>query len=114
MNAKSELLKIIPDTSNILCAYITYMGCDIETNCYGYVEKPQKKILLKKDWDNQDMSDFLNNLNFEYDDDFGCQELFGYVWMTDGTWLERHEYDGAENWEHKKRPVVPDELEVKL
>ena len=37
-------------------------------------------------------------LNFEYDDGYGAQELFGYVWFTDGSWSERDEYDGSERW----------------
>ena len=35
---------------------------------------------------------------------------FGVVWLTDGSWLERYEYDGAENWELKKLPTIPVEL----
>lgn len=43
-------------------------------------------------------------LNFSYDDGYGGQELFGYIWYADGTWSERGEYDGSEWWRHMKRP----------
>lgn len=43
-------------------------------------------------------------LNFTYDDGYGAQELFGYIWYTDGTWSERREYDGSEWWCHKQKP----------
>lgn len=46
----------------------------------------------------------IPQLNFQYDDCFGGQELFGYIWYTDGTWSEREEYDGSEWWQHKERP----------
>lgn len=45
-----------------------------------------------------------------YDDGYGCQYLFGLVWMRDGTWFERDEYDGAEWWAHRKTPPVPNYL----
>ncbi|QNI21485.1 hypothetical protein [Salmonella phage 3sent1] len=35
--------------------------------------------------------------------------LYGNVWFTDGTWLERGEYDGSEWWEYKATPAIPEE-----
>jgi len=49
----------------------------------------------------------LGELNFDYDDGYGSQELFGNIWYNDGTWSERGEYDGLEWWEHKSRPDIP-------
>ena len=46
-------------------------------------------------------------LDFEYDNGYGGQELFGNVWYADGTWSERGEYDGAEWWVHKVCPDIP-------
>ena len=51
-------------------------------------------------------SDVLPQLNFEYDDGYGGQQLFGYVWYKDGTWSQRGEYDGSEWWEHVTRPTL--------
>ena len=42
--------------------------------------------------------------NVEYNDGYGSQELFGTIWMTDGTWYTRGEYDGSEWWEHHACP----------
>lgn len=42
----------------------------------------------------------------EYYDGYGCQELAGVIWYTDGTWSKRGEYDGLEWWEHKRRPSI--------
>jgi hypothetical protein len=52
--------------------------------------------------------ELLKQLDFEYDNGYGMQYLFGYIWYADGTWSERHEYGGAEGWEHKSCPPLPD------
>lgn len=60
---------------------------------------------------NGDHSDFWRALsNLRYDSGYGTQYLFGAVWFTDGTWLERHEYDGAESWRLKFVPAIPERL----
>lgn len=43
----------------------------------------------------------------EYDSSFGAQEIASdlVVVFTDGSWLEREEYDGAEHWVDKFTPV---------
>lgn len=68
--------------------------------------------VLKQNWNNDEWLKFLTILNFNYDNSYGRQELFGLVWLTDGTWLERYEYDGGENWVLKQVPRIPAELEV--
>ena len=44
----------------------------------------------------------LATLDFEYDNGYGSQELFGEIIFKDGSWLERGEYDGSEWWSYKK------------
>ena len=53
---------------------------------------------------------FFDSLDFSYNDGYGNQNLHGTVWLKDGTWLERAEYDGSEWWEHKKAPQIPNRL----
>ena len=60
----------------------------------------------KEDYDN-----FIKKLDVEYDDGYGTQELFGIIWLTDGTWMDRGEYDGSEWWCHQEVPEIPDHLE---
>lgn len=50
------------------------------------------------------LEEVLPQLNFDYDDGYGGQELFGYIWYEDGTWSSRGEYDGSEWWQHQKCP----------
>lgn len=43
----------------------------------------------------------------EYDCGYGYQEVAeDLVVVGNDWWLERHEYDGAENWEFKRLPVA--------
>lgn len=45
--------------------------------------------------------------DLEYDSGFGSQKIAVdlVVVFTDGSWLEREEYDGAEHWANKSMPV---------
>jgi hypothetical protein len=63
----------------------------------SYGSEPQKII--------EGGVEVVDGLDFEYDDGYGSQFLFGYIWYTDGTWSEREEYDGSEWWAHKERPA---------
>lgn len=41
---------------------------------------------------------------YDYDSVYGSQELYGTIWMKDGTWYAREEYDGSEWWKLYSRP----------
>lgn len=53
------------------------------------------------------LEEVLPNLDFDYDEGYGGQELYGNIWYTDGTWSTRREYDGSEWWEYCKCPTCP-------
>lgn len=59
------------------------------------------------------LDEVLPRLDFEYDQGYGGQYLYGYIWYADGTWSERGEYDGSEWWEHKERPAKGIKIEGK-
>lgn len=44
----------------------------------------------------------LNGVN--YDNGYGMQYVTGFVVFEDGSWIEREEYDGSENWVVKSCP----------
>ena len=69
------------------------------------VEAKLKVGFTKADYDN-----FIKKLDVEYDDGYGGQELFGTIWLKDGTWMDRGEYDGSEWWNYQVCPKVPKEL----
>lgn len=98
MNAKEEFIRKTLEL-NIKCAYIEREYCnDLITH------------VLKVDYTQQEYEDFLNSLDFEYDSGYGLQELYGFIWIDDGSWLERGEYDGSEWWSYKTCPNLPKEV----
>lgn len=101
MNAKIELLEQIKKAnSSIKCAEIKK----------EYIFDKFHTFFLKEKYTQEEMRKFYEDLDFEYDGGYGLQELHGIVWLSDGTWLERREYDGSEWWEHKVCPKIPNNL----
>lgn len=96
-NAKQELLDAV-GTKGLLSAKLSY-----QENTY----------ILFEDHTSEELKIFLESIDFCYDDGYGFQELYGNVWLKDGTWLERLEYDGSERWRHVKRPNMPKKEESK-
>ena len=85
-NAKEELVDHIADRE----VELVRIEREIDFNTYDKIEGSLDEVLTL--------------LDFEYYSGFGGQEVYGYIWYTDGTWSERGEYDGSEWWIHKKRP----------
>ena len=95
INAKEELLEMLVDlgeTTKIKCALI---------------EHEETEFILKLHHSEEEYNNFLDLLDFEYEDDFGHQNLYGTVWLEDGTWLSRGEYGGSEWWIHNVLPEIP-------
>lgn len=100
MNAKEELLRALKGKFPVKCASIT-KGDD-------YWDDEDKLFIdLKLNYSDEEFKTFLKNLDFDYDNGFGGQILFGTVWFKDNTWLSREEYDGSEWWMHNKLPTIP-------
>lgn len=98
-NAKQELLDAVKDTAKIKCASIRY----------GIWGDEVSQKTLKLNHSEEDYNEFLNSLDFTYDDGYGGQKLYGTVWLEDGTWFSRGEYDGSEWWEYNVLPDIPAE-----
>ena len=101
-NAKEELEQLLKRTAKVKCASI------IKDDPFDYTKLCQFE--LKINHTEEEFQSFLNSLNFDYDSGYGCQELFGTVWLEDGTWCTRGEYDGREWWIHNQLPEIPSEL----
>jgi hypothetical protein len=103
-NAKEEFINAI-GKSIVKCAVIHYSPCSL------WETPPEPKgILLKQNYTAEDYTAFVNQLDFDYDNGYGGQELYGTVWLTDGNWLTRGEYDGKEWWDYNSLPEIPKEL----
>ena len=90
---------------------ILNIKCAIVQTFNGYEEEDcSKDVQLKVGHTPEELERFLQTLDFDYDDGYGSQQLYGTVWLKDGTWGSRGEYDGSEWWEYNKLPEIPDEL----
>jgi hypothetical protein len=104
MNAKQEFLEHVKGKT-VLCAEVK-LRTDYDDN----FNMLYNESILLVGYSNRKYNTFLKSLDFEYDDGFGGQNVFGTIWYTDGTWSDRGEYDGSEWWEYLACPLVPDKL----
>ena len=87
MNAKEEFLihtgLVTSNVNKIKCAEIQF-GHD--------------SYYLGTGWDKQEAKDFLDKIDFDYDNGYGTQNLYGVVWYEDRwldweyEWYDDHEY----------------------
>lgn len=101
-NAKEEFISAT-EGLKVVCAFIqsgiSYFLDD---------DDDQPTFILKKGYTPKDYEQFLNSLDFDYDNGYGSQYLYGIVWCEYGKWLTRGEYDGSEWWEEHSYPPIPD------
>ncbi len=71
-------------------------------------KNPSDILWVGKDDGDYAMSweDFTKIADIEYDDGYGGAEIEErLVIVGDNWWLERHEYDGSEEWRFKSLPI---------
>lgn len=107
MNAKDELLKLI-EGRQILCALITTFDPDEEED--EDIERERRVFELRINHTNEKFLRFLDELNFDYFNGYYTQELFGTVWLKDGTWAVRDQDKATEYWRFVSSPCIPDRL----
>lgn len=90
MNAKQEIIKHIGEKK---AKYVKITTGDIWDEKQLTIEGTPEKVIPQ--------------LDFEYDEGFGGQELGGIIWYEDGTWSDRGEYDGSEWWQYQSCPDLP-------
>lgn len=90
-NIKEELLSLMEEKGEEPIAVLLVL--DSET---------QKKFILPFGYTGKEYESFMSQVDLEYDNEVGNQELFGTVWFKDGSWAERIDSDGAEWWEIKQ------------
>lgn len=120
MNAKKEFISHLEEIqeSNKEVKVTSAIIVDASDPRYVGREHPLGvNIVLHPNYSDSEYNNFLEALIFEYHSGYGTQELYGYIWYNNGTWSERHEYDGSECWVYKKCPsfqVFLEELEAGL
>ena len=107
MNAKDELDGF--NFGEIKCAMISATpNYDFKVDYDGHID-----IKLRVGHTKGEFYAFIKSLDFDYDAGYGGQELYGVIWLHNGNWMTRGEYDGSEWWEHNSLPEIPDELTQK-
>jgi len=102
INARDEFVKSVGETSRqVMAAKIEHCN----RGHYSFVN-----VLLRDQYSAEEYEEFLSQLDFDYDNGYGRQCLYGTIWLRDGSWMERYEYDGSEEWVWKIRPPLPPEL----
>lgn len=136
MNARDELTEVLSvlclTANDIKCAVVGYIKnanylIDIPS-CDQYVPsqesiidnwpvngKPlfKKVVKLKNNHARTSLYYFMRHINFEYRGDYGIGELYGVIWLKDGSYLERNlPYGelGYDWWVHRCAPGIPEKL----
>ena len=99
---KEEFLDAVKNHAPVKCAHI--WARDIISAPFDDIE-----AVLKLNYTEEDFTKFLGKLNFYYEQGYGGQEVFGTIWLMDGTWFSRGEYDGSEWWQHNVCPEIAEE-----
>lgn len=99
MKAKIEFIEHTKDLPKVVCA-------ELEDVYYSSRQKG-KKWTLYEGYTEEEYEEFLESIDFTYDDGYGSQELGGVIWYEDGTYSDRYEYDGSESWDYHKAPEKP-------
>ena len=107
MNAKQELSYFVK-FGDIKCASIQWY--DTSRWSIDCSDTNSVNVSLKVGHTQEEFDAFMDALDFEYDDGYGTQELHGLIWLSNGNWLSRWEYDGSEGWQNNSLPEIPEEL----
>ena len=97
INAKGEFLDCTKNKI-IKCAYIQFIDYEDE------------RFSLTTGYTEDEYNQFLSDIDREYNNGYGGQELDGMIWYSDSTWTTRGEYDGSEWYEYHQVPEIPDFL----
>jgi hypothetical protein len=96
INAKEEFVRHTK-SKVIKCAYIE-------------LDYEDERFSLTTGYTEDEYNQFLSDIDREYNNGYGGQELDGMIWYEDGTWTTRGEYDGSEWYEYHEVPDIPDFL----
>lgn len=100
-NIKEEFLAHVTDRI-VKCAIIIVNPEDDD----------EKEFILRLNHSPIDFSAFLNQLDFEYDNESAWDGLclIGTIWYNDGAWSERDASSGYEFWNDPICPDIPNHL----
>ena len=87
-NARKEIEDIT--VNDIKCATIDLVITNWESkDCGSYEEEDHISANLPVGYTQEEYDNFMKKLDVEYNAGYGMQELFGTIWLKDGTWFDR-------------------------
>jgi len=100
MNAKQELVDALEalgvSDKKITCAIVRLETIHFQAG---------KKITLKVNHSESEYAEFLESLDFEYDDLY--EDIRGTIWFEGGTWLSKDDDPNWEGWVCYRTPNIP-------
>lgn len=99
------------DRNDIFCAELSFDQKDV-TRLDREPSTGRENILLRIGYTPENMTEFMERVTFWYSLNYAGQKIFGTLWFKDGSWAERYEENGWEEWRYYTRPDVPDYLHV--
>ena len=103
MNAKNELLKVIEDKAEIKCAMLWDNVYEQNSAWHDHM------YILPANYNGEKYHTFFKSIDFDYEDEKPPQKIFGYVWLSDGSWLSRN---NADQWDWNQCPKIPNECNL--
>jgi hypothetical protein len=103
-NARAEIVKLLTNANiplrDIQAAEVSFPDTYREEDWVWYILYPGHTDLELDKW--------LSKMNeYDYYAGYGGQKLYGTIWLKNGLWMTRGEYDGSEWWDLHKRPPLP-------
>jgi hypothetical protein len=109
INLKGEFLGLVSSRPQVVCVAIVHATSFDHFGIHdGGIE-----FNLKQGYTPQEYEEFVNSLDFEYEDwSYHGQELYGTIWLSDGTWFQcvRNDHAQYQEWNYYKYPEIPEAL----
>lgn len=106
MNALTEFLEEIKGKTVIS----SWIECEYQRDSSLNIMANRERIVyLRLGYTPAEYQNFIDKIDFVYEADYEGDDLYGVIWYADGSWSERHEYDGLNIWHYCKIPEYPPE-----
>lgn len=108
MNLRQEICRILEaNNTKLLAAQIEYLSNEDKYKAQSIYEEVVKTVMLYKDYEDDEIEDFFEAIDFEYSGGSGTPEVEGVLWFTNGTYATRQHEAGQEWWEVHTVPKIP-------
>ena len=108
MNLRQEICRLLQaNNTKLLAAQVEYMSNEDKYKAQSIYEEVVKSVMLYKDYEDDELEEFFEAVDFEYSGGAGTPEVEGVLWFTNGTYATRQHEAGQEWWEVHTVPKIP-------